>query len=136
MNNASYVAGQIETADSDAKRESLIKDLYASLEGRYYDSNDAHAMLTIELEHGKPVAKVMRGASYEQFSEWIMTLEYKDGKLVYNDCERLWITADENEDLTEETEYTNGSGYFSIGEWTLYWDGAEDENCRDCVFEK
>lgn len=111
-----------------------------TLEGNYFDSASNQAVLQMEpLEDGKYLATVMWGASSEEYYEWIMTviLSEDGSRLEYTDCKRLFVVPnDATGHIEVETIYENGSGYFSVGNWTIYWDGAEEESCRSCIFEK
>ena len=111
-----------------------------TLEGKYYDSVSGQAMLIIEKnEEDELVASVMWGTSSEEYFEWLMTVTPNEDetRLDYTDCARYHIVHDTSTGHMEvETMFENGSGYFSVEDWTVLWDGAGEESCRDCVFEK
>ena len=56
-------------------------------------------------------------------------------KLTYTDCEKTNITTDESGNSTSEEVYEDGTGYFTLKDGKLLWDGASEEDCKLCVFE-
>lgn len=114
--------------------------LYARIEGNYADTVSGRAYGTLE-NYGDCVQIYIHwadSASVDVF--WSMTakLGETDGLLNYNDCVKIITEYDENGEIVSTTpEQIDPSGYFSIDENdALHWDGAAEENCRSCIFEK
>lgn len=59
-----------------------------------------------------------------------------DTRLSYSDCEYKTVVYGENGESVETVQYQNGSGYFTYDGVHYLWDGAADENCRLCVFDR
>ena len=111
---------------------------YASVAGEYQDSFSGRACLTATAKADDCVKIVVRWAdSASTYERWTMTARlYEDGLLSYYDGKKELVTADENGVETGETEYENGIGWFVFENDTLYWTGAVENSCTDCVFEK
>ena len=107
----------------------------ASLAGDYQDSYSQRATATVT-EDGSNIKIVVNwGSSAFENTVWEMTAVREGDRLVYNDCTK---TEYENEDGAEKTEveYKNGSGYFTVQDGKLLWNGAAEDDCVSCVFEK
>ena len=113
-------------------------NIYENMAGEYQDevSQRATATLTADMDSDNVQITIKWAEDSEDTEEWEMTATMKDDKLVYDDCICTDIEYDENGDVTnEETEYTNGSGYFEFGDdGQLLWTGAKDDDCRSCSF--
>ncbi len=112
---------------------------YAELMGMYQDSVSGRAMLEATFDGITDAVslEVSWANSAAETVVWNMTASYgEDGKLYYTDGEQTIVTTDENGNQTREMVCQTGSGFFSVYDGSLIWDGAEDENCRTCVFEK
>lgn len=120
---------QVEEVDAQA--------IYLSLEGYYQDTVNQRAKMYIwQTDDGLGIRVNWTASAFEE-REWDMTAALTaDNKLEYNDCaEYHLIFSDENEFDSEEVA-SNGQGFFTIEEGNLLWNGAADEGCRECVFEK
>lgn len=112
---------------------------YADLAGEYQDSFSGRAaLIACEGENDLQIVIWWANSAFE-YVQWTMTAAYgEDGTLSYQDCEKALITTDENgvettEPLALDVEK---SGYFSLCDGVLMWDGAAEENCQSCTFEK
>lgn len=110
---------------------------YNELAGSYEDSVSKRAVLTATaLENGLSLL-IHWGNSASETVSWTMDVTYmEDGTLGYTNCTRKTLTMNNDGHETEKIEYENGEGYFTVADGTLVWNGAADENCKECVFEK
>lgn len=106
------------------------------LEGTYQDSYSGRAGMVITYEEGQLLAYVHWADSAFMDTEWHMSLDMVDNKLVYHDSVYDFVNYDENGQSTVTNQYVDKEGYFTIKDNKIYWDGAEQENCKECVFEK
>lgn len=109
---------------------------YDALAGDYQDSASRRATLIASVVGDGLLIQVSWADSAAVSNIWTMNAKYDDnGKLAYNDASlNIYTTVD---DKTEEKkEYENGQGYFTVADGKLLWDGAADESCKACVFEK
>ena len=113
---------------------------YGDISGLYADSVSQRAMLTAVANNADNMFfTVTWGNSAFDTVEWTMTVtEAEDGLLVYSDCTESHVSYAEDGTETREVNYENGEGYFSFDaeNGKLLWNGAADENCKECVFEK
>ena len=112
---------------------------YDELAGNYQDSVSQRATAEIESlkEDGvKIVVSWAEGASV--VNTWTMTAKiYEDGLLSYSDCEYAVTDYSNSEEGEKEVQASGGEGFFTIQEdGGLHWSGAQDEQCRECLFEK
>ena len=112
---------------------------YASLPGEYQDSWSGRATMIVSENGGDSVRILVSWPnSASEIVYWDLTASFaEDGLLYYTGTKN---TAVYNEDGTEhEKTLLNGeeSGYFSVDEnGTIFWNGASEENCLECSFEK
>ena len=111
---------------------------FATLPGEYQDSVSQRATMTVEDNGDETVHMLVSWAnSAFETMQWEMNAKLgEDGLLYYTDGTASLITT--ADDGTEEVNVTgvNVEGYFSIADGVLYWNGAADESCRECAFEK
>lgn len=112
-------------------------EVYDSLVGEYVDSYSGRAMATVEKDDKGLVISVSWGSSATETTQWVMHAKLsKDGtKLEYDDetCNNLVY---EDAGVKNIIVYEGKSGSFEIQDSKLAWTGANDENCKPCVFEK
>ncbi len=114
---------------------------YEELAGNYEDeySQRAHMEVTANGAEGVYMTVYWADSAFAH-AEWKMSARFgEDGLLYYTDCVCCWYNYEDYEDentYSVETLYENGEGFFSLSENKLYWNGAGEENCRDCVFAK
>lgn len=123
--------------ETEGESVAFVYDV-SSLVGNYEDSTSQRAHLeAVATEDGALDITVYWGNSASETSEWHMTAWLTaDGRLEYDNCENLIVTNEESGDSSTELIYDGGSGYFTVENNTLHWNGAADDNCKDCVFEK
>lgn len=111
---------------------------YEMLAGGYADKTSQRATMTVEALTDAVAVTVSWSSSAFETTEWQMTGTLsEDGLLRYTDGTKTTYTfTEESEEPETEVAYTDGEGYFEIDGDTLLWTGAEDEACRECVFEK
>lgn len=111
---------------------------YAAFAGEYQDKVSQRASMSVEADEDCVAVTVIWADSASSESKWTMTCRmYEDGLLSYDDCRCVKVEYDENGEATETEVYADGSGSFTpCDDGSVSWDGAEEENCRNCVFEK
>lgn len=106
--------------------------------GNYQDSVSQRATMTInEGEDGTYDVCVMWSSSATEETEWNMNCKLEEGKLSYEDSDKIFrVYEDDDPESFEETELLGeGAGYFEITDGKLCWTGAVDKECKDCQFE-
>lgn len=104
------------------------------------DLTSGRATLYATLNSDGTIAVVIRWSnSASEYVQWSMTASLDENKkLSYTDCTKKIFSVSEEGNESEKVEYENGKGYFSAGirdeGYVLLWDGAEEENCKECVF--
>lgn len=119
--------------------------------GEYMDMTSQRARMTLDYDFDQDIyiAEVSWANSASEEEVWRMHwTDMGDGLYTYDDCQHLRISYAENGEATITVLSENGVGYFSYyfghdlrvtdnGILDRFlWDGAEDENCRACVFEQ
>ena len=131
------IAEEMKDLTSTVPTESELEAFYKSLEGVYDDtfSQRATAEVTANGSEGALI-KVFWAESATVMYNWTMNVKLmEDGLLYYSDGSLVIVTI-EGETDTAEVQYENAKGFFSYDGEALYWNGAEDESCTDCVFVK
>lgn len=110
---------------------------YAGYSGEYEDSFSQRAYMEArDLGDGLKLT-VHWSSSASESSIWTMTARFTSpDRLGYTDCEYGIIVFDDDGKDSYTREYDLGEGYFTLKDDKIYWDGASDDFCRDCVFEK
>lgn len=117
--------------------ESSAQAVYQSLVGDYQDSVSQRANMTTWLTNGGLAIRVSWSSSAFQNNEWNMTAVLTaDNKLEYTNCSQFEITYHDNDTHDSKEIYSNQKGYFTIEGNKLIWNGASDEICQACVFER
>ena len=117
-----------------AEREAIS----AALAGSYTDlTGNCSSMEIIFNEDASLSITVDRVESDSTYTEWKMTaVMVEDLSICYSDCVCNLCTADEN-GVTELPANLIPDGFFVLGDdGCLYWTGAADPDCTECVFEK
>lgn len=111
--------------------------VYQSLEGYYQDSVSQRARMYVwQTESGLGIRVNWASSAFED-GEWDMTAVLTaDSKLEYNDCAEYRLTYSDENEVKSEQVASNRQGFFTIKDGKLLWNGAADEGCRECVFEK
>lgn len=122
----------------DEAVDSLVD--YQAFVGNYQDSvsQRATAVITENDDMLSAHVEISWASSADSASLWIMDVTFEDEKLVYTNGEKFVITYDENGNEEKLGEFIEMQGYF---EWdgvtgNISWTGAEEEECKGCVFEK
>ncbi len=104
--------------------------------GVYWDRVSQRAWMNVELgQEGQTQVTVHWADSAEAYTQWTMTLyAEEDGRLSYDDCAARFITVNEEGKETAAIVYDKQSGYFTLKDGVLYWDGAIDDSCKSCEF--
>ena len=132
------ISEELSQMTNPALSESDMELYYASLEGQYYDSWSQRAGAEITANGDKSITIVVEWSSSAwELDRWTMhASRSEDGLLYYTDCIRETVTYSESGEETSVTDEFPAEGYFGESEGKLYWNGAGDEQCAQCVFEK
>ena len=131
------IAEEMKDLTSTVPTESELEAFYESLEGIYDDSFSQRATAEVTANGSEgALIKVFWAESATVMYNWTMNVKLmEDGLLCYKDGSLVIVTI-EGETDTAEVQYENAEGFFSYDGEALYWNGAEDESCTDCVFVK
>lgn len=116
-------------------------DAFGSFEtvagGTYFDAYSQRASAEVEeLEDGSCAITVSWANSASEACVWTMdAVPDEDGRLNYDNCTKMIVTYNEDDSESVETIYENGAGFFTVTDGTLYWNGAAEEDCMNCMFE-
>ena len=109
---------------------------YEQLAGNYFDATSGRATLEATAQEDGLLINVNWANSAFECVEWTMLAKFGENDvLAYENCTRKLIGSDEKGNESEKVEYENGKGFFTISDGNLLWNGAEEENCRECIFE-
>ncbi len=108
----------------------------SNLVGEYQDSFSQRAWAEVSMEYGECVIRIHWADSASEYYLWTMTLSQEGDRLTYTDgvCDSITTLEDGTQRLI--TVYDGASGYFTLNGTDLKWNGAENDYCCDCVFEK
>lgn len=117
---------------SDAKLEITYAE---GLTGNYFDFVSQRASALV-IEDGDEIdVEISWSSSADETAKWEMSCVADGDRLVYKDCEKTVLKNDGQGNESEITEYEDGEGWFTLKDGELLWDGAEEENCKACVFK-
>ena len=129
--------GNDAAGDETKVDESMYPVVYDELVGQYQDTVSMRAVANIERTQDGCFMVVSWGNSATESVVWEMTLEYDGEKLNYKDCKTSLVTYGDDDSFEEEVLSENGEGYFVLTNGGfLNWEGASDEQCKTCSFEK
>lgn len=112
--------------ESDPEIKALI--------GNYQDSTSQRATATVEaMGYNCLLMDIIWSSSANESDEWMMMLTYDDGKLTYSDDE-ISHSHYQNEEVVILHDAIGG--YLEVQDGKLLWTGANQDNLKDCVFEK
>lgn len=105
--------------------------------GNYADSTSQRATMTIYKFDELYDITVRWPNSASEYKDWYISGTLKDNKISYGGeyISTYTVAEDGNETCTDSTA-TNNLGYFEIKDGKLYWTGAAESQCKECVFEK
>ena len=132
-----YILCSESAFTADAPSEATLSINYASsLSGSYQDSYSQRASAEVT-DNGDMVEITVSwaGSAFERYV-WDMTCAREGDKLTYKDCRKTLCTAADSGEEKAEVIFENGEGFFTIKDGKLAWDGASEEDCVSCVFEK
>lgn len=130
--------GQSSDGNAGPSDEYLaLAEVLDPLSGEYMDSVGQRASLSVTSYGTSAQFEIHWGDSATESHEWTMEVTVEDGKLVYSNCESWLVTyVEDGVDPEMELLSMGGTGYFEIDGEKLLWTGAEEDNCKECVFEK
>ena len=113
-------------------------DDLSGLAGEYMDSWSERARLTLTVNgEGNLEIEVSWADSAFEYVRWTMSIsDTENNRLSYTDCSQSVVSENGEGNEIVATVYDKGEGYFTVSGSRILWDGAADEDCRDCVFEK
>ena len=130
-------AADAEQTQASQVREADTQAVYQSLAGSYQDSFSKRARMDVWQTAGGLSIQVNWASSAFENREWDMTAALTaDNKLEYTDCAEYHLTYSDEGECKSEQVSSNRKGYFTIEDGKLLWNGAADEGCRECVFER
>lgn len=111
-----------------------VKDLLGTYQDSY--SQRANAEVVIGEDINQVIVTISWANSSDEIEEFICECKYDMGKLIYDKISHNLITQSSKDGIakTELNDYS--SGYFSIKDNKLYWDGSGNESTSKCVFER
>lgn len=104
---------------------------YSAIIGSYADSFSQRAAADVTETDGGVIVSVHWASSANAYNQWVMRATLSGDILSYASCD---LTVCDDDGATVET--TLGAGYFTLDGGKLLWNGAAEEDCRECVFEK
>ncbi len=135
--NYIYIECSSNAFTADAPSEAEYEINYAApLSGNYGDSVSQRAGATVIEEDDEVEITVYWSSSAAETTHWEMECKKEGDRLTYTDCEKSDITFSEDGSETAKVIYEDGEGYFTVKDGKLYWDGAAEEDCKTCIFEK
>lgn len=136
--NFEAVAQEMSNMTNPGMSESELATYYSILAGEYTDTVSQRATMTAEAVGSEGVRLTVHwSSSASEYTEWVMTARTDaDGLLCYYDLKEAVITTDADGKETREEVDAATEGHFFDDCGKLLWEGAEEEQCRACVFEK
>ena len=130
-----YIVCSESTLTDDEPSDARLEINYAEgLSGIYQDSHSQRAT-AVFLDSGDSVsADIHWGGSATEAYTWKMDCAKDGEKLVYKNCTKTFVKTDDDGGESK-VEYENGEGYFTFKEGKILWDGAAEDDCKECVFE-
>jgi len=122
---ADYVAQTCEVGDNINK-----------ISGFFTDSTSQRATAEVLSFGNHAWINITWGSSVSEADDWIMDVEYKDGRYVYSDGAHTRSNFDEKGEATTEIIAEKLEGYFEPVENGFAWTGASEEDVKGCVFVK
>ena len=108
---------------------------YTELVGQYQDSWSQRATAEVSAEGEGVYVMVSWANSATECEEWTLPCKFgEDGLLYYTNGVHEKVNYDDN---SKETIAADLEGFFGVDEnMNLCWNGASEEGCTECVFEK
>ena len=134
-----YILCEESSLTADRPSDAYLSIDYSKesdLSGTYNDSVSKRARANVDDSGETADVVVSWSSSADEGSVWRMTCKKEGNRLVYTDCEKTTYSLDDSGDDVSVVEFTDGKGYFTVSGDKLLWDGAAEESCKKCVFEK
>lgn len=105
--------------------------------GNYQDASSQRATMEISKYEDTYEITVHWASSASEETQWSMLGKLEKDKITYAGEDISTWAFDENGDgeITKSTA-SNNLGYFEIKDGKLYWTGAAQDQCKECIFEK
>ena len=105
--------------------------------GYYQDSTSQRASMEVSKYEDTYEIIVHWPSSNSEETQWYMIGELESNKITYaGEDISTWVFDSEGNGEIIKSTASNNLGYFEIKERKLYWTGAAQEQCKECVFEK
>ena len=134
------IAEELRARTQPGMSEGEYAAFYAGLEGNYADTVSQRAMAEVTANGGEGVTIVVKwGSSASKTDQWKMEARRtEDGLLSYPGEEHsLFVTEADGTVNQMMADAAMVPGWFAVSEdGHLEWTGANDEQCRTCIFEK
>ena len=105
--------------------------------GSYADSVSQRATMNILKFDNLYDITVIWPDSASKETQWYISASYKDGKLAYGGEQLSIYEYDEEGNMNFiDSKESNYAGYFEVKDGKIYWTGAEQDQCKECIFEK
>ena len=134
------IAEELRARTQPGMSEGEYAAYYADLEGSYADTVSQRAMAEVTANGGEGVTIVVKwGSSASETDQWKMEARLtEDGLLSYPGEERsVFVTEADGTVNQMMADAAMVPGWFAVSEdGHLEWTGANDEQCKTCVFEK
>ena len=133
---ASVAKTAVPTQEAVVAEEPAKTD-YSGFGGTYDDEYSQRATMEATPEEDHLHIVVSWADSAFACYSWEMNATLEGNRLVYSDCINEYSASDDSPEGPEhKILYTSGNGYFEVDSGKLKWTGAEDQDCRECVFSK
>lgn len=130
-----YIKCEENAFTADAPSDAQLEINYAEgLSGIYQDSTSQRATAVVMEEGNTVKIDIHWGNSATDAYTWEMSCTKDGDRLSYSDCEKEHVVTESGEE-DDETVYENGEGFFTVKDGKILWDGAAEEECKECVFE-
>ena len=133
------IAEELRSGTQPGMSENELTAYYADLAGQYADTVSQRASAEVTANGSEGITIVVSwGNSAFETEQWKMEARLtEDGLISYPGEEHSVFTTDANGNTTQIIEDADPvPGWFEFVDGQLLWTGANEEQCRICVFEK
>lgn len=144
-NKADVSSSKDSNASVDSKKNDKARSVWLTneeierIEGIWQDRTSQRAMMSIEFIKDDIFSiSATWGSSAFESVVWELTAEYDPttNTLIYKDCHKYILSADEDGNEIKETVYKKGSGKFRLeDDGYIYWESDVTDIVADCQFE-
>lgn len=105
--------------------------------GSYMDKTSQRATMDIRKYDNTYEITVSWAQSADETTYWYMAGTFKDNRIQYTgeDIATYGFDNEGNQYVIDSTA-ANNVGYFEFKDGLLYWTGAAQDQCKECIFEK